>query len=75
MPEHAERSGDAANLIEMILGGIGMKDGARPVFHLRQGGADDGINIALSHGDRWWLPALLRQKAALQPGPSPKPTG
>jgi DNA-binding SARP family transcriptional activator len=36
---------------------------------------DDGINIALSHGDRWWLPALLRQKAALQPGPSQNPAG
>jgi predicted ATPase len=36
---------------------------------------DDGINIALSQGDRCWLPELLRQKAALQPGPSQKHSG
>jgi len=29
---------------------------------------DDAVAIALAHGDRWWLPELLRQKASLLPG-------
>jgi predicted ATPase len=29
---------------------------------------DAGVAIALAHGDRWWLPELLRQKASLLPG-------